>query len=320
LSHIGFVVSLFLFLSVGDGFCSDVLSENVEKTGGDKMGSVRESVIAGSWYPGDSEELSKVIDGYLNDVQVGATGDIYALISPHAGYRYSGRAAAYAYKTLQNQTITTVIILAPGHHTAFRGASILDVEYYETPLGKVKLDSDICAKLLKSDLFSTNRSAHRNEHSIEIQLPFLQSVLGEFSIVPILIGHLEESDYTGIAESIKNCIDAETVVVVSSDFTHYGLNFGYLPFRSDIKSNIAKLDGGAIDKIINKDKIGFSDYLSKTGATICGREPIKILLEILPQNVSGRELIYYTSGDLTGDYSSCVSYASIIFKLDGASK
>lgn len=300
---------------------SETLSKVTENTGRKKMNSTRESVIAGSWYPGDAKELKKVINGYLENADVADnTGSVYALIAPHAGYRYSGKAAAYAYKTLRGKNISRVIILAPTHYSSFRGASILDVEYYETPLGKLKLDSELCAKLFKNDLFFTNRSAHQREHSLEIQLPFLQCVLGEFSIVPIVIGQLRKGDYSVIADAVKSCLDSETLIVVSSDFTHYGANFGYVPFRSDIKNNLAKLDGGAIDLIVKKDKTGFADYIAETGATICGREPIKILLEMLPSNVLGKELIYYTSGDLTGDYSSCVSYTSIIFTTNGMSE
>ncbi len=317
--HVGLLGYLALFL-VTD-LNSETLSKVRENTGRKKMNSTRESVIAGSWYPGDTDELRKVINGYLDNADVAdSIGHIYALISPHAGYRYSGQAAAYAYKTLRGKNISKVIILAPSHYSSFRGASILDVEYYETPLGKLKLDSELCAKLFKNDLFFTDRSAHQREHSLEIQLPFLQCVLGQFSIVPIVIGQLRKGDYSIIADAVKGCLDSQTLVVVSSDFTHYGANFGYVPFRSDIKNNLAKLDGGAIGLIVKKDKIGFTDYIAKTGATICGREPIKVLLEMLPPNVSGKELIYYTSGDLTGDYSSCVSYSSIIFTTNGISE
>jgi len=318
---VGMVLLSCLALILVTDVNSEALSKVTENTGRKKMESTRKSVLAGSWYPGDKKELKRVINGYLENTDVADNaGSVYALISPHAGYRYSGQAAAYGYKTLQGKNINRVIILAPSHYSRFRGASILDVEYYETPLGKLKLDAEICARLYKNDLFITNKAAHQREHSLEIQLPFLQCVLEKFSIVPIVIGQLRKEDYSVIADALKSCLDSETIVVASSDFTHYGANFGYVPFRSDIKNNLAKLDGGAIDLIVKKDKIGFSDYIAKTGATICGRETIKILLEMLPSNVSGKELIYYTSGDLTGDYSSCVSYTSIIFTTNGMSE
>jgi len=101
--------------------------------------------------------------------------------------------------------------------------------------------------------------------------------------------------------------------VVSSDFTHYGRDFGYVPFQTDIKENLAKLDGDAVAHILAKDTAGFEKYLAKTGATICGRVPIRVMLRILPPDAVGKQLTYYTSGDVTGVWSSCVSYVSLVF-------
>jgi hypothetical protein len=103
-------------------------------------------------------------------------------------------------------------------------------------------------------------------------------------------------------------------VIVSSDFTHYGERFGYLPFTEDIKNNLKKLDLGAVDVILKKDFTSYQKYLQKTGATICGRNGIGILLQLLPSDAQGTLLTYYTSGDLLNDYSSTVSYVSIVFK------
>jgi len=278
---------------------------------------VRKSVLAGSWYSASGAVLESEVKGYLDKAKPESPqGRIFAIISPHAGYRYSGQAAAYGYKLLENKTaIKRVIILAPSHHWGFRGASIMNVDYYETPIGNVSVDKPVVEELLKKEMFSSVPYADEQEHSLEIQLPFLQETLKDFKIVPVVVGHLKGDDYDKIASQLKPYIDANTLVVASSDFTHFGYNFGYNPFSSNIKENLSKLDGGAADIIVKKDFPAFRKYLADTGITICGADPISILLKLLPANATGKRLAYYTSGDLTGDYSSTVSYVSIAFTV-----
>ena len=211
------------------------------------------------------------------------------------------------------------MVLAPSHHIGFRGLSVLDVDSYETPLGKIPVDKDVADKLREHPLIDSLPQVHAREHSLEIQLPFIQEALGEFKLVPLVAGQLRPDDYSRLADAIRPFINDETLLVVSSDFTHYGLNFGYVPFYDDIKKNLADLDGKAVDKIITKDFDGFRKYIKKTGITICGREPISILLKLIPENSTGKKLTYYTSGDLTGDYNNTVSYVSIVFTVDKAS-
>ncbi len=279
---------------------------------------VRPPAQAGGFYPSDPVILKGQVNSYLKRVEIPSiAGDIIALISPHAGYTYSGRAAAYGYKLLGGREFNRVIILGPTHYASFRGASIPAVDYYETPLGRVPLDLEICKALLKKELFSTVPQAHGPEHSIEVQLPFLQEVLSDFKIVPVLIGFLTNEDYGKIAGAIAKHLNSRTLVVASSDFTHYGRRFGYMPFVEDTevgtKARLGELDQGAIDLIIAGDFDGLLDYLTNTGITICGRMPIAVLLKLLPEGAKGKLLDYYTSIDLTGDYSSSVSYASICF-------
>ncbi|MEW6534057.1 MAG: AmmeMemoRadiSam system protein B [Candidatus Auribacterota bacterium] len=278
--------------------------------------NVRESILAGSWYPGSKQALHTEVQSFLDKADPeNVTGRIFAIISPHAGYRYSGRAAAYGYKLLKDKDIQRVIVLAPSHQWGFRGASILDVDAYETPLGVVPVDKEAGDQLRTHPLIENIPQADMREHSLEIQLPFLQEVLGEFKLVPLVIGQLRGNDYSDIAQAIKPLLDDKTVVVVSSDFTHYGYNFSYIPFRDNVKNNLAKLDGGAVDTILNKNFDGFRSYLSDTGITICGKDPICVLLQMLPENADGTKLIYYTSGDVTGDFVSSVSYVSIVFTV-----
>lgn len=274
------------------------------------------AVASGDWYPATERELRRMVDSFLAEASVEELGGrIVAVIAPHAGFRYSGQGAAFSFKALTKQKFDKVIILAPSHYAAFRGLSILKADYYKTPLGLIKIDMDICQSLLKEKLINTISYAHTREHSLENMLPFLQRTLNKFQLIPIIVGQLSDDDYDMVANSIKKHIDANSLIVVSSDFTHYGRYFDYLPFplNKHTRQNIEELDGGAIDRIVNVDFVGYQQYLAKTGATICGRVPLGLLLKILPGDVKGKLVHYYVSGDSTGDYRSSVSYASIVF-------
>ncbi|MFH1230355.1 MAG: AmmeMemoRadiSam system protein B [Planctomycetota bacterium] len=300
--------------------------------------NVRESILAGSWYPSNPDVLKKEITKYLDSVKLpnpplgrdsaSARGinpdvDIAGLVVPHAGHQYSGQCAAYGYLLLKGKSFKRVIIMGPSHSVGFSGVSVTKATHYETPLGKIPVDRQACDKLLQNDqLFSYQAAADKKEHSVEIQLPFLQTVLSNYKIVPLVVGELD--DYQATASVIKEIVDDQTLVIASSDFTHYGDDFGYVPFTDDIKDNLKKLDGGAIEQIVNISPAGFYKYVKSTGTTICGYKPISLLLSIIDsKNIvdsKGILLNYYTSGDLAGDYSHCVSYASIAFMKQGATK
>lgn len=301
------VISLITFYTISSILCSATVMGN-EK--------VRKSPIAGMWYPGEKKKLQSQIEDYLAQAHPPVqAGRIFALISPHAGIEYSGLAAASGYKLLKRQKIKRVIVLGPSHYSGFRGLATSAEEYYETPLGKIKVDRTISDALYSKPLFQGPRSAELQEHSLEMQLPFLQVVIGDFVLVPLVVGELSGNDYAEAARVLLPYLDNETILVASSDFTHYGYRFGYLPFTENPRENLKKLDYGAINKIITKDFQGFNNYVNETGATICGMRPIGIILKLLPAHVQGTLINYYTSGDLTGDFSGSVSYASIVFTL-----
>ena len=205
--------------------------------------------------------------------------------------------------------------MGPSHYTCMHGMTVSGVDAYETPLGKVRVDRKICDALSRQPLFQGPVQAEMPEHSLEMQLPFLQVVLGEFDLVPLVVGELGRHDYAVAAAELRKYVNEETVVVASSDFTHYGPRFGYVPFSDKLKQNLAKLDGDAIKKIIARDASGFLRYVDETGATICGSRPIGVMLQMLPSEARGTKLMYYTSGDLLKDYTDSVSYASIIFTV-----
>ncbi|MEE8190308.1 MAG: AmmeMemoRadiSam system protein B [Candidatus Scalindua sediminis] len=277
--------------------------------------NVREPAVAGRFYAGTEAKLKKQVNNLLNNAFIESlSGKPVALISPHAGYQYSGLVAAYGYNAIKDYDYKRVIVLAPCHYSRYMGASILDVDYYKTPLGLIKLDMGTCNNLINNPpLIGTLKKAHAREHSLETQLPFLQTVLKDFELVPILIGRLNNEAFDFLADKIKPLIDEDTLIVASTDFTHYGYGYSYVPFKKDIEANIRKLDYGAFERILALDFAGFSRYKSATGITACGFMPVALLLKLLPDDVQGKILRYDTSGNQMGDFNSSVSYASIIF-------
>ncbi|MCX7015166.1 MAG: AmmeMemoRadiSam system protein B [Candidatus Sumerlaeota bacterium] len=294
-------------------------------------GGVHACAGAGQWFPADPAELRAQIDGFLKAAEQGPTpaGRIRAITVPHAGYQYSGATAAYAYRLLRGQPIPQaaqappiprVIILAISHRYPIDGASVLDVDAYETPLGRIPVDRDAVKALLKADGFKTMAAAHTTEHSDENQLPFLQSVLGEFKLVSILVGGIDERDPAKAAEQcerlakgIRPLVDDQTLLVGSSDFTHYGTNYGYLPFRSDISENLKALDAEGAYFLVERNLDGFLDHLSRTGATICGNAPLSVLQDLLGKETKGVFLHRERSGEPNIGTDPSVGYVALAF-------
>ncbi|MDY6933266.1 MAG: AmmeMemoRadiSam system protein B [Spirochaetota bacterium] len=286
---------------------------------------VRQSALAGRWYSANSSKLASTIDDLITDIDRKKTlSNPLLLILPHAGYIYSGSVAARGYDLVKRLSPEIIVIIAPSHYSHFHGCSILPVDFYETPLGRVRVAKSIVNKLLYGPLFQTNRAAHRQEHSIEIHIPFLQRIYrdrlrSDIEIIPILVGNITRDDSVKISSSIVRAIKDKRrpLIIVSSDFTHYGDRFDYLPFRSNnqdiLRKKIRDLDFGAVKHIINKDLDNFCSYVNKTGITACGRNAIKIALALPIRDFKAEVISYDTSGNITGDYNNSVSYVSICY-------
>ncbi|WP_295444137.1 AmmeMemoRadiSam system protein B [uncultured Thiodictyon sp.] len=278
-------------------------------------GSLRASALAGAWYPADAAALKAQVDGFLSAARGSASaGAIRALIVPHAGYVFSGPTAAEGYSLVKGRSYRRVLVLAPSHYSGFRGLSVDAVDAYRTPLGDVPLDLEAIKRLRASPLVRADADAQAQEHSIEIQLPLLQRALAPgWRLVPVLVGQLIGDDDRAAAELLRPLADDDTLVVVSSDFTHYGPRFDYRPFLLDGRTpaRLKELDEGAIARIMDKDAAGFLAYQGQTGTTICGYRPIDILLRLLGPRARVERVAYTTSGALNGDYENSVSYAAL---------
>jgi AmmeMemoRadiSam system protein B/AmmeMemoRadiSam system protein A len=305
------VVGILIFAGV---LTAILLIGGVSSSHQSEQDLVRPPALAGSWYPSDPAELRETIDGLIASVRgPDLQGELRALIVPHAGYQYSGKVAALGYSCIGGQQFSRVVILAPTHAYYVAGCSVPSYTAFRTPLGDVPVDTTACAELRKNKLLKEINAAHAEEHSIEIQLPFLQRTLENFSIVPILVGSVDKNDVKQIAAAVKPLLDDKTLLLVSSDFTHYGSRFSYRPFTTDVENKLHSLDYGAFSHILAGDPDGFLKYRDETGITACGAMPIAILLEALGADTQSMLLTYLTSGRLTGDWSNSVSYASFCF-------
>ena len=274
---------------------------------------ILQSSLAGSWYPADAETLREQIKGFFDKAQVQHVNDVIALILPHAGYQYSGRTAASALKTTSKK-YKRIVIIGPSHTTYLEELlSVPRVTHYQTPLGQIPLDVDFINKLLRFSMFRNIPQTHKYEHSVQIELPLLQFQQQNFKLVPIVAGSCSINTIDKAAAVLSSLVDDETLVIASSDFVHFGPNFGYTPFKQNIAEQIRKLDMGAYECIAALDSKGFLEYKQKTGATICGYIPIAILLSMLPNDAKATLVEYTTSGQLTGDFTNSVSYLSAAF-------
>jgi hypothetical protein len=288
------------------------------------MSTLREPSVAGQFYPASAARLRADVTDLLAqaDPTVPAQGGrVQALIVPHAGYVYSGLTAAKAFAVARQGTYRRALVIAPSHRTAFSGLAAADFTAYRTPLGEMPVDHQAQAEIVSAAGSAVRPlpRAHLGEHALEVELPFLQVLFPDLPIVPFICGQLDAANLAALARALTPLWTPETLWVISSDFTHYGAPFGYLPFVVEVKENLAALDGGAIDRILALDEPGFAAYIAETGATICGANPIRLLLAVAAARAAARDPVeprlvdYTTSGELTGDWSHCVSYAGIAF-------
>jgi len=280
------------------------------------MTHVRPAVLSGTWYPGSPEELRRTVDGFLAaaDPQRRPAGRPRIGVVPHAGYVYSGATAGKLYGLLRDPAIRRIFLLAPSHRAPLAAIALSDADAFATPLGEVPVDRGAVARLARHPAFTVDDAVHRDEHAVEIQLPFLQRSLEPgFCIVPMLVPALnaprrEEADAALRAERRDG-----DLVIVSTDFTHYGASYGYIPFHDDVPRQLEQLDSGAILRVLGHDADGLVTYGRETGITMCGLDAAALAISGAPPAGHEAELVDYTrSGDKTGDFDLSVSYAAIL--------
>jgi AmmeMemoRadiSam system protein B len=253
---------------------------------------IRRSVYAGmGWYPGHPEELRRTIDDFLGNVEFQPVeGQLVGLIAPHAGYTYSGQTAAYAYRQVVGLSYDVVVIVSPMHRMLMGRFAVTSAAAYETPLGLIKLDDELVGAL--ADKVRVNRVDRDNEHSLEIQLPFLQVALGDLRLLPVMIGESSfeagEELGTALAQVLK---DKRALVVASTDLHHI-----------ESYDEVVRRDKVVVDAIASFDMARVKEALSPWDCSVCGRIPVYAMLTVAKALGADKvRILHHTnSGDVMG--------------------
>ena len=278
------------------------------------MKAVHSSPYAGAWYPERAAELESLLDRQFEKSRSRAPY-LYpsgiGFVVPHAGPMYSGAVAAAAYRAIEQLRPERVVLLGFPHRGGLRGVAAPDVEAVATPFGEVVVDPLFGG-------FPVVDEQRVCDHSFEIQLPFLQKAAPQALVTPLYVGRMDAAGRGAAADALAGLWRPGTVLVASSDFTHYGRSFSFTPFPPDraVAGRLRDLDTECIEAAGTLDSARFLDVLDNNGATVCGTDPIALLLDILHRLDPGMyvaTLDYETSGELTGDFRQSVSYAALGF-------
>ena len=276
-----------------------------------------ESTIAGSWYPGSADGIRAMSERWERASAADAPRVApNVLVLPHAGWAYSGETAWTAVRLVKGAKFRRVVLLAPSHRAWIENRLVApEASAVSTPLGEIRIDNDFIDRMALVAPVAKNSKVHLAEHATQIEYPLLQLALGGgFSVVPLIAGSLGGDQMAMCARALSRMMDAETLLVVSSDFTHYGDDFSYAPYGTkggrDVRERVAAVDAEALSFIEKGDADSFAALIKRTGATICGHVPIELALRAFPKGASVVRQKYATSGDGDGDYSRFVCYVA----------
>jgi len=268
---------------------------------------IRQPAVSGTFYPSEPAKLKTMVEDFLNKANPPPQeGELKGLVVPHAGYVYSGQVAAFAFKLLEKKRFDTVIILGPSHRVYFDGAVVYNIGDFLTPLGVASVDKKLAGKIVSANAkIKIDTAAHRYEHSIEVQLPFLQTVLSEFNFVPILMSNMNLANCQMLAKTISAIIkDKKTLVIASSDMSHY----------HDYQT--AKAIDAVTLKLIEENKVEeLNRALDEGKSELCGGGSVVTLMLIMKELGADKikVLSYANSGDTTFDFNRVVGYCAVSF-------
>ena len=284
-----------------------------------------ESTIAGSWYPGTEREiraLAEKWDGRIGRETEPGVEKPNILLLPHAGWAYSGEIAWRAMRLVRAAKFRRVVILAPSHRAWIENRLVApEADAVSTPLGEIAIDKELLDRLALVAPVARNDRVHAAEHSAQIEYPLLQLALGNgFSVVPLVMGSFGADQMAMCARALARLVDASTLLVLSSDFTHYGSDFSYTPYGTgggeDVRATVASVDAEAFSFVERRDADGFAAFVKKTGATICGHVPIELALRAFPEKAEIKRLAYATSSDSDRDFSRFVCYTAAAGRVE----
>ncbi len=267
--------------------------------------SVEKAHLSPAWYEQNPERLINQINKNITIGKTNFLGDfdidnLKAIVVPHAGHHYSGLCAAVGYAALQQKkNLKRIILLAPNHHVHFEGVGLPSYQEYQTCLGSIFVDTQACTLLKESEFCKEQPDAHEKEHALEIQFPFLQIIAPDVKVVPLLVGELTADSIPRIKTVLKKIIDEQTIIIISSDFVHYGPDYTYQPFNTSLHENLVALDGIVLQTLASYSLLELQTMFNKTHATVCGRNPLALLTTLCEDQAQKLEAslgCYYLSG------------------------
>ena len=281
----------------------------------------RPSYVAGSFYPGDKSSLQKMIEKYIEeakkDIDFIDEGKNVGMLCPHAGYVYSGKTQAHSYYYMSSSPPETFVILGPNHTGLGLPVALMDKGSWETPFGEIKINEELASKIVENSGFvGVDSAAHKYEHSIEVQLPFLQYTKKDATFVPICMGIQDKETAVEIGKAIAKSSKEPLGVIASSDLVHYGSRFGYNPLRGgkeETLSWIKKNDMEILKMAENFDIDGLYNFIDSKDYTTCGYGPLSAMLSCMRElgAKKARILDYSNSFETSGDWSAVVGYGSV---------
>jgi len=265
------------------------------------MTAIRPAAVAGSWYPGSAHGLTAAVDRYLADAQRDVAGDLVALVAPHAGLKYSGPVAARAYRLLRDRRFDVVVLVGPSHFVGFDGVAIVRSGGFETPLGVAAIDADVAEAIAAATrVVRDHEAAHRSEHSLEMQLPFVQRLAPQARIVPLVMGYQTGDTAYALGDALARALSGRhALVVASTDLSHY-----------HDAATAARLDAVVVDCVDRFDADGLQQALDRRPEHACGGGPTVAVMRAA-KALGARDAIVLDradSGDISGDKSAVVGY------------
>jgi len=270
---------------------------------------IRPAAVAGTWYPGSAPALAAAVDGHLADAGRDLSvecADLVGLVAPHAGLRYSGPVAAYAYRLLRDRSFDVAVLVGPSHFVAFDGVSIHASGGFETPLGVAPIDEELAAALMRATpIVREHPAAHAREHSLEMQLPFLQRLAPGARIVPLVMGFQTAETARALGDALAAAVARKkALLVASTDLSHY-----------HDAVTASRLDGVVIDHVSHFDADGLQATLDARPEHACGGGPLVAVMRAARQ-AGARDAVvlrYADSGDVSGDKTAVVGYLAAAF-------
>jgi hypothetical protein len=289
-------------------------------------GRVRPPAVAGTYYPDSPASLTAAARYLFRLAESGPElrGKPVALVLPHAGWPFSGVAAATAVRHLRPGDFARVVVVAPAHYGDLRGYALDDARAYRTPLGEIPLCPDVRSRLELEGTARVDSGPGRREHAVEVLLPLLKVALGSYCLAPVLTGQTTEEQEKACATRLRGLDDGRTLYVFSGDLTHYGPRYDFMPFgpRAEAAPRVRALDEALIEPLIAGNARAFREALEQTKAMVCGGNPLRTFLELLPllaPESRPRLLAYYASADLPWwKDDNSVGYATLAAFREGS--